>query len=582
MILQALTEYYEALAAQGEISVPGWSTEKVSYALELDKSGKPLRIYPIKTLTADGKKMVPQNMVIPARLTKTSGKRSNFLCENVEYLLGVGKNHDEERGKACFDCAKELHHAVLDGVDRPEARAICAFFDSWDASVARGSPLLQEHIDELEKGSNIVLMVDGRFAHEYEQIKKAWQRHYDGTDDESADSLRCLVTGERVVPQKVHPSIKGVDGAKPSGAALISFNAPSFCSFNRDQSENAPVGKYAAFAYTSALNQLIADKRHSRRIGDTTVLFWSKDAKREYQDIFADFFYGGNDETLRDEDILALMNKLAHGDPIDFNSSLIDPKNEFFILGLSPNAARLSVRFFLRSNFGDFIKNLESHYERTEIVSDGRSNSRCIPLWALLNETVNENARTKTPSPHMAADTLRAVLLGTRYPSTLYQRAQLRIRADRKVTRGRAAIIKAYLLKNYPNKEFKEALQVKLNEKTTYLPYILGRLFSVLEYIQQLANPDIKATIRDKYFSSACSTPSVVFPFLIKLAQNHLKKLDDKYRDEWEGQLIALANMMSESYPSHLDSNDQGVFQLGYYHQTQKRPYNKNKVMEEK
>ncbi|MEF9896049.1 MAG: type I-C CRISPR-associated protein Cas8c/Csd1, partial [Clostridia bacterium] len=171
------------------------------------------------------------------------------------------------------------------------------------------------------------------------------------------------------------------------------------------------------------------------------------------------------------------------------------------------------------------------------------------------------------------------ILTGSDYPATLYNAVELRIRAEREITRGRAAIIKAYLLKKYRTK-YEEVATVDLNEQTTYQPYVLGRLFSVLEAIQQAANPDINTTIRDKFFSSACATPIVAFPHLIDLANKHLRKLSVGSSIYYEKQLLALTDKLTKSYPKHHTLEDQGIFQLGYYHQNQKR-YEPKKKEEE-
>lgn len=378
--------------------------------------------------------------------------------------------------------------------------------------------------------------------------------------------MRCLVTGENVVPEKIHPSVKRIAGAQTSGAALVSFNADAFCSFGRKQSLNAPIGRYAAFAYTAALNYLTVRPEHFRRIGDTTVVFWAEGAQPQYQSVFGLALDGGNSVT--DGDLYAVIEALAEGKTCDWNSFPLHPDNRFYVLGLAPNAARLSVRFFLESEFGAFALHFQEHYRRLRIVGQ---QDAALPLWKLLRETVNQNSREKTPSPQMAGDLLRAILSGGRYPATLYQNVMLRIRAERNISPAKAAMIKAYLLRNTDAPIYKEVLTVELNDKTHYQPYLLGRLFSVLEDIQNKANPNIGTTIRDKYFTSACETPAVIFPTLLKLAEKHLRKLDGGMKVYCEKQLNELLAKITESYPNHLNLNDQGIFQLGYYHQTNAR-----------
>lgn len=569
MILQALVAYYEALAARGEISRPGWSSVKVSYALEIDENGRLIDVLPTKVQTADGKRSEGRPMAVPERVKRSSGIVANFLCDNALYLLGIGDADKPDRAAQCFLAAKALHLSLLEKAETPAAKAICAFFERWDPAQAREHPLLAPLLDELTGGANLVFYCGG-YAHEETELARAWQDDYDG--EAEGEPMRCLVTGNLAVPAAVHPAIKGVKDAQSSGAALVSFNAPAYCSFEREQNYNAPVSKYAAFAYTTALNHLLADKKHTLRIGDATVVYWAEHAQPVYQDMFS--YFMGEGSEMRDEDLEAYMRAIASGGTADWDGIPVKPDNRFYVLALAPNAARLSVRFFLRDSFGHMVRNLRAHYDRLAIVGDGRGKSKDIPMWALLRETVNEKSRDKAPSPQMAGDTLRAVLTDTRYPATLYQQTQLRIRAERTVTHGRAAIIKAYLMKNTDDEYRKEALEMQLNEATTYQPYVLGRLFAILEEVQNRASG--VTTIKDKYFSSACATPAVVFPLIMNLSDKHLRKHEGGMKVYYAKQIGALTAMLTESYPAHHSLYDQGVFQLGYYHQTQKRYEKKN------
>jgi CRISPR-associated protein Csd1 len=575
MILQALTSYYETLAAKGMIARPGWSKVKVSWALEIGEDGQLLNVLPLKTPGADGKKMLPRQMKLPAQVKRTVNIDANFLCDNSSYFLGSDAKGKPEHTRKCFEAAKKLHLSLLDGVDDPAARAICAFFRNWDPEHVAEEPLLADCMDDLNAGANLVFMVDGIYAQDNPNLAAAWQRSYDGVAD--GETMRCLITGEEVVPVAVHPPVKGVRGAQSSGAALVSFNAPAFCSYNREQNLNAPVSKYAAFAYTTALNTLIADRSHVKLIGDMTVVYWAEDADTQSQDVFACMLEGGND-FISDDDLDSVMKALSRGETADLNGLPIKPDNRFYILGLAPNAARLAVRLFLRDTFGNTARHIQEHYKRIEIVSDGKNKFNNIPLWALLRETVNPKSSDKTPLPQMAGDALRAILTGGRYPATLLNQTMLRIRAEHEISRGRAAIIKAYLLRNTDEKKLKEVSTVALNEQSDYTPYVLGRLFSVLESTQQAANPGISATIKGRFFNSACATPAAVFPIIMKLSNSHLKKLDGGMRVYWSKQIGELANKLADTFPKNLSLHEQGAFILGYYHQTQKRYEKKEKL----
>lgn len=584
MILQALTQLYEVLSKAGEIPRPGWVMTRVSYAIEINRDGKVLSVLPLKFLSGDGKKMVPRTMSLPAPVKRTVGKVSNFLWDNANYFLALDTKGDKEHAMKCFEEAKRLHAELLSDCKNGFALAILKFFATWDARNAENCVLLANASEDLAKGENVTFMYEGRFAADDSELCSAWQRHFDC--EEEGEKLRCLISGESTVPVAVHPTIKGVRNAQSAGAALVAFNADAFCSYNREQSLNAPISKYAAFAYTAALNYLIAQrnadgKPMAKQIGDTTTVFWAEDAQEQYQNAFSAVLDGDGGDVVTASSLEGFLKAIARGENADWDGFPIKPKNRFYVLGLAPNAARLSVRFFLQDNFGNMAQNIQEHYNRLEIVPDGRSKWNTLPLWALLQETVNKKSKDKTPNPQMAGDTIRAILTNGMYPSTLYQQTQLRIRAERDITWGRASIIKAYLIKNIKSDIYKEVLTVKLNEQATFQPYVLGRLFFVLEAIQLRANPGINTTIKDKYFSSACATPMVVFPILLRLAEVHLKKMDTGTKVYYSKQLGELTQMITESYPAHQTLNEQGIFQLGYYHQTQKRYEKKNNNIEE-
>lgn len=569
MILQALTRYYEDLLQRGEIAAPGWSPAKISFALCLDKDGQVTQVIPTMEEVTMGKKTVlrPQSMILPSAVKRTVGIASNFLWDNSAYLLGVDQKGKPERSRDCFRVAASLHHAVLDGVDSPAARAILAFFDTWQPKKAMEHPALSGQYETISAGGNLLFRVDGRYVHEDAVIREAWQRYRDGAD-EDAVRMQCLVTGREDEIPATHPAIKGVWDAQSRGAALVSFNAPAFCSYGREQNYNAPVGKYAAFAYTAALNHLLADRDNVQVIGNTTIVCWAEGADPVYPDTFMAFMSGNMPSTISNNALRAALKNLAKGLPCEELG--VDPNRTFYILGLAPNAARLSVRFFLRDSFGRLMRNVNDHYERLEIVKPAYAKPGVLSLWALLRETVRD-PKKQVPSPAMAGATARAVFSGGLYPASLLEAVMLRIRAERNITWGRAAIIKAYYLKN-PHKDCpEEVLTVSLNEASTNIPYTLDRLFSVYEAAQQAANPGINTTIKDKYFNSAAAMPASIFPVLNNLYQKHLRKLETGQRVYFDKQVSALKGVLSESYPTRMTLAQQGAFDLGYYHQTQKR-----------
>lgn len=585
MILQALTAYYEQLVRQGKLSAPGWDDSfKVSYELRLNDAGQLLRVVPLLTEKTVGKKTVlaPRAMRVPAHVKRASGIAANFLCDNSTYLLGADEKGKPERSADCFKACAKLHHTILDGVDSPAARALLAYFDSWDPAQAAAHPLLAEQWKEITGNANLIFGYEAAdhshsFVNDDPAIQNAWQAHY---NDRSADSDmgQCLITGKYAPIERTHPNISGVPGAQSSGAALVSFNAPAFCSYGHEQGDNAPVSKYAAFAYTTALNRLLADRNHCKHVGDTTILCWAENAEPVYQDAMSMFLFGADEAAgIQESDVQAALKRLSAGQTVPFLEKELSPDQHFYLLGLAPNAARLSVRFFLRDTFGSFAQNLQKHAEEMEIDCSEKEKFRTLPIWAVVNETTRTvPGQPAKPSPQLAGDLLRAVLTGGRYPATLLNGVTLRIRAEQTVTRGRAAVIKAYYLRNYPTELNKEVYTVSLNE-TTNVPYLLGRLFSVLEAVQKAANPGINTTIKDRYFNAACATPGMSFPTLLRLSQKHLRKLNDGLATHYDKQITELMAQLPESgFPARLSLPDQGKFTIGYYHQTQKRYVKKN------
>lgn len=572
MILQSLAEHYETLASQGKLDRPGWSDAKISYALYINKDGDLWQVSDLRQPPEKGKgKPNPTIMKLPSPPSgrTSTAKKPAFLWDNPKYLLGIDGKASLVKSTPYFESSKALHHQLLDDVDSPAARALLAFFDRWEPEKAADHPALKEDWDNLLSGINLVFRFDGSFVHEDPLIRQAWQDCYDADSD--GPKMTCLITGRLSTSEATHPPIKGVAGAQSSGASLVSFNAPAFCSYGHEQSLNAPVSKYAAFAYTAALNYLIADREHVHRVGDTTVLFWAHDGRAAYQNLFSAFAMGAP-ASYSIGDLSNTVKALFQGKPVLWEDEKLDPNIKFYILGISPNAARLSVRFFLENTFGGFLRNIQTHYDRLEIVRPAYDKFETLPLWKMMSETVNQKARDKSPAPNLAGATLRAVLTDTPYPATLLDGVTLRIRAESEVTRGRAAILKAYYLKHpHPDFDPKEVCTVSLNPDSTSIPYNLGRLFSVLEEIQSAANPGINTTIKDKYFNAASATPSLVFPTLINLAQKHLRKLDAKKTTYYSKKLSESIDKLGESFPNRMSLAQQGAFQLGYYHQTQNR-----------
>lgn len=582
MILQALVKYYETLLKRGEVEEPGWSKTRVSAEILLNDNGDLKGILSLQNQVQRGKKqvLVDTMMRVPEAFKRSSGVRPNFLCDNSSYFFGVDTKGKPKRSLECFEAAQKFHHDLLDGCQSTAAKAILAFFDNWKPEQGEKNPVFSQNKDTILSASNLVFKINDRFAQDDPDIQKCWQK-YKQSDQSGPVEEQCLVTGKIAAIAKVHPNIKGVKDAQSSGAALVSFNAPSLESFGHagDQGLNAPVSEYAAFAYATALNDLLR-KGNSILCGDTTVVFWAQSGEDMYPQIYSALMAGNDSTGLSEQDIKAVLTKIAKGNQADLNGVVLSPDEPFYVLGLAPNAARLSVRFFWRNTFGTALKNINAHQERMEICRSSWETGD-ISLYRLLNASVNPKSKKSNASPLLAGSLLRSILQDTPYPEAMYRQFLLRIKADSdkdKITYPRAAFIKAYLIKNH-GKEWGGEITMNVNENCNAIPYVLGRLFAVLEGLQQAANPGINATIKDRYFNAACATPGTVFPVLLKLSNAHLNKLG-KDKKGWAvtiqkkiGDLLGKVSMPDQGspIPGRLTLDEQGMFILGYYQETQDR-----------
>ncbi|SHI91447.1 CRISPR-associated protein, Csd1 family [Geosporobacter subterraneus DSM 17957] len=593
MILQSLVNYYEILASDADSDIPrlGYGKANVSYAVNLSADGELLNIIPLKINVQKGKKLVevPQSMEVPEQEKKSVGIKSNFLCENSSYMFGIDNKGKPERSKECFKAFKELHINILQNINNAAAKAVISFVNNWDIDQGLEHPALQEYLDEILSGANLVFKMDGgEFVHQNKEIRQIWEKHK--SSSENTNVMQCLVTGKEETIARLHPSIKGVKGAQSVGGSIVSFNDRAYESYGRykEQGLNSPVSEYATFAYTTVLNYLLADGSHKMYLGDATIVFWAESPKKIYQDFMSLYMNGGmvnNDERMVKDEVAArevrsVFEKIAQGKPIDDLSDVFDEKTNFHILALSPNSARLAVRFFTSNSFGSLIRKIAMHYQDLRMEKQYATDADAISIWRLLNETVSPKSNDKAASPLMAGATLKAIITGSPYPASLYNAILIRIKAEKEINYYKAAIIKAYLLRN--TNKFKEVLTMSLNEQSPNRAYILGRLFAVLEKAQHDANPGINATIKDRYFTSACATPASVFPVLLRLSQHYISKAEYGYvSDRKIADILEKLDINNHPFPSNLSLEEQGVFILGYYHQRNAFYQKNNKKSEE-
>jgi CRISPR-associated protein Csd1 len=589
VLLQSLVNYYEILTENENCDIPkrGYSKAKVSYALTITKNGDLIGILPLKQMDAKGKKQIAIEMDVPEQVKRAVNISPNFLCDNSSYVLGFDNKGKPKRSKDCFQAFRQLHTLILKEAACEEANALILFLERWDTEKASEHPVYLEFLEDIYKGANFVFRLDGqmKFLHQVNGIRNAWEQYKSSAED--LEIRRCLVTGEQSKIARLHPSIRGIKGGQSMGNTLISFNDMAYESYGnvKAQGLNSPVSEYAAFAYGTVLNYMLSDINHRMTLGDSTIIFWAESVNSKYyQDVFSltsnpdelTSIETGEQNYIRDEsavkEVKSIFSKISNGSKVNQDFSVSD-ETKFFVLALSPNAARISIRFMLYNNFGSYMNMLSKHYEDMAIEKQYDKDPNSISIWRLLNETVAPSSTDKAASPLLAGSVLRAILTGSSYPVALYNAIMIRIRAEKEINYCKAALIKAYLLRCRHAVDYNKegVLNMSLNTQSENKAYVLGRLFAALEKAQRDANPNINATIKDRYFTSACANPAQTFPVLLRLSNHHISKAEYGFKNENNiNDIMQLLKVENNPYPKSLSLEEQGIFILGYYHQRNK------------
>jgi len=561
VILQALAKYYDRLAEDPEQDVApfGFSRQKIGFCVVLEEDG---RLHDIETCgTVEDGRSRPEPLVVPGQ-SKPSGSGINacFLWDNTAYMLGHKKDDPKPKRTAqCFDAFRQKHIEAAKSIDDPALHAVATFLKQWNPASAESYDAVQT----MNQYFGVFrLRGQAQYVHQRPAALQHWQEQIAAADNENTS--RCLVTGEHAPIARIQePKIKGVAGGAQSAALLVSFNEYAYLSYGQEKNYTVPISEIAAFQYATALNRLLADRHRRTRIGDATVIYWT-DAPTQAETFFGPAIGASQaeDQQLADT-VRAFLLRLSKGKAaVD---ELGNPKTPFYVLGLSPNASRLSVRFWLASTIGELYEKLARHVADLEMAASPRD--RLPTMRELLLETARE---PKEIPPLLGGALMRAILTGGPYPEAFYIAVLRRIRADRRITYRRAAILKACLLRKYRNRPNPKEVPVSLDTTRTDIGYRLGRWFAVLEKVQEEASRNgLNATIRDRFFSSAMAAPASAFPRLIRLHQHHLGKIENIGRRKNLEILVQEVAEDVQTFPPHLNLDDQGLFAIGYYHQRQ-------------
>jgi CRISPR-associated protein Csd1 len=613
-ILQALSGYYDRMAARGDAEPPGFSREKISFAVVIDRDGGLVDVVDLRDPA--GKKPVAVLRDVPAGAKRTVAVAPNLFWDKTAYSLGVtaaeGKRTAQEHR-----AFRDLHAKLLADSGDEGLAALHLFLESWTPDRFTAAPFPTDMLD-----TNIVFRLDGdtgpngkpRFIHDRPAALPLIEAR-----GVAGDAIHCLVSGVEAPIARLHPAIKGVDGAQTMGAALVSFNLDAFESYGRAQGANAPTGQAAAFRYGAALNRLLdrnsgsrvqlvagahldpsrrrsreVRHRHRFRLGDTTTVFWvdasdvGEEAAAAAEATLASIF-----ETVDrvDEDhdsayaaqVRAMLESLAQGRPAAFGELRIPPGVHVHVLGLAPNAARLSVRFWMTETLGHLAGHARNHAADCRVEPAPHLWGAGPAINRLLVKTTAAQEKWENIPPLLAGEMARAVLGGGRYPRILLSTAIMRLRAgDDPASGWHAAVIRAVLARDHRLRITKEGAPMSLDKQETNPAYRLGRLFALLEAAQYDALGRVNATIRDRYFGAASATPASVFPLLLRGAQNHLAALrKGRKAGGLERDLEEVMGGLATGLPRSLRLEDQGRFVIGYYHQRAARFAKKDAVDEQ-
>lgn len=572
MILHALYDYYKRKRADPDsrMAPPGFEPKEIPFVIEIDAQGNPVQIE--DTREGEGKHKRARTFLVPQGEKKTSGVVANLLWDNAEYVLGVDVRERSQRverqHRSFVDKIKSLPTPVQADAG---VQAVLCFLTQASADVPLQDAGSRFRNVAGEKWNDISTTNPNLTFRLHGDVGLVCQRG--AIEDvikmkQCVESERglCLVTGDADNIQRLHTAIKGVWGTQQSGANIVSFNLDAFNSYGKTQGKNAPIGTRTAFGYTTALNHLLRKGSPQRlQVGDTSVVFWAGNDVKLETDVVNIFGEPPKDDPDRNVNAVkslynAIKNGLLEND---------EGRAQFFVLGLAPNAARIAIRFWIRGTVAEMAGRIRQHFDDLAIDRSQRD-PPYLSLFRLLVSVAVQGKADNIP-PNLGGELMRSVLADLPYPATLLAAAVRRMRAEHTVTYARAALIKACINRatRYSNPDMREELPMSLDEANVNIGYRLGRLFAVLEKIQEEANPGINATIRDRYYGAASSTPVTVFSALLKLKNHHLSKLPNR------GRVVNLEKCIGEimdgigDFPAQLALSDQGRFAVGYYHQRQ-------------
>ena len=592
MLIHALCDYYDILAKEGKVLPEGYSSVKIHYLISLTGDGSVDRIinYQDKVLVPSGKKTkekeVPKEVRMPKR-TEKSGIEANIAEHRALYIFGLNQDKDiltpddrTHKAQKSHQAFVEANLSFIEGLHSPLIDAFRAFLLNWKPEDETNNAWLLGLGKNYGK-SGYAFCLSGHpecLLHEEKEFKEKWERLFQDEKAKEKDShiAQDAISGERTSIARIHNKIKGVYGGLATGSVLVGFNNPSENSYGNEQSYNSNISETAMNKYTEALNYLLNSDRHKVLLDDMTVVFWAMDTGEACENLLMDILFGQSDK-MKAEQTERMLAKLfqdakkgtVSGGRLSLDS--IDENVDFYMIGLKPNSSRLSLKFLVRRKYADILWNIAKFQKDLQMGKEFHT----ISIMRIKRELLSQKSKNEKVNPALLSSLMESMINGTRLPVSLLENVLRRVKADpgdQKVNAVRAGIIKAWI--NRASK--KEELKVALDRENYRPAYLCGRLFAVLEKIQQEASGNnLNRTIKDGYFASASARPSVVFPKLIRLSQYHLNKVKSPvYFNKLTGEIIG---HLDGGFPDTLFLKEQGEFVVGYYQQYQSFFEKKNK-----
>lgn len=591
MLIKALCDYYDILSKAGKVLPEGYSNVGVHYLVSLTPEGKVDAITDyqdrIPEILKNGKTKIqtnPKTVRMPKR-TEKSAIDSNIIEHRPLYLFGLSyaedsMDVDDKKARKSHEACVKTNLEFLEGIDSPVVNAYRNFLQNWKPE----NEIHNGKLIELGKKYNtfrFAFCLSGNpdiLLHEDPAVKKKWEQKIqeakDSTDENS--NVQCAITGEYAPIARIHNKIKGVYGGQASGTGLVTFNNPSENSYGNEQSYNSNISEAAMEKYTEALNYLLQGRKHKILLDDLTILFWAMNAEETCEDTFLAMLNGESekmDSEATDKMLQDLMAKSKDAEAYQRQLESLDDIDEkvvFYMVGIKPNASRLSLKFIDRKRYSDVLWNILQFQKDMQISEEFKA----VPFYRIKKELVSPKSSNEVCNPALLSKVFEAIIYGYKYPIALLETVVRRVKTDKDVSitgnRIRAGLIKAVLNRMAE----KEEIPMSLDRENRNQAYLCGRLFAVLEQLQDTASGgNLNSTIKDRFFASAASKPVLVFPKLLKLSQNHL----DKFRGKNERNYVFYNKLISEiidmlqgEFPDTLLLADQGKFIIGYYQQRQR------------